>query len=194
MSNVTFVSTECASSGRLVETFLSVCALTVLCGLVLVAVSRLLLQKTSTSPGGAAEGGHFHCAGKVSSQKSSVWMWSLWVLIEGRLVEKFEFAVLEVQLYFTFPLNSQLTVYSLQICDLLMIYGSVEKKEISGTGLGGLFGRGFRISVWKLLSNSPLFNTDHLNLQIIDVEICKIHCFLGNIGIYTWDTCWCCRC
>lgn len=94
-------------------------------------------------------------------------------------MEKFEFAVIEVQLYFTFPLNSQLTVYSLQICDLIMIYGSDEKKEISATGVGGLFELGLRLSVWKLLSNSPLFNTDHLNLQIIDVQICKIHLFFG---------------
>uniref|UniRef100_A0AAQ5YBQ1 Integrin beta n=1 Tax=Amphiprion ocellaris TaxID=80972 RepID=A0AAQ5YBQ1_AMPOC len=55
---------ECVSSGRLVGTFLSVCALTVLCGLVVVAVSRLLLQKRSLSPGGAAEDGGYHCTGK----------------------------------------------------------------------------------------------------------------------------------
>ncbi|XP_022074992.1 integrin beta-8 [Acanthochromis polyacanthus] len=55
---------ECVSSGRLVGTFLSVCALTVLCGLVVVAMSRLLLQKRSLSPGGAAEGGGYHCTGK----------------------------------------------------------------------------------------------------------------------------------
>ncbi|KAM9838271.1 integrin beta-8 [Aulostomus maculatus] len=56
---------ECGSSGRLVGTFLSVCALTVLCGLVVVAVSRLLLQrKKSWSPGGATEEGHYHCTGK----------------------------------------------------------------------------------------------------------------------------------
>lgn len=64
------VSTECASSGRLVGTFLSVCALTVLCGLVVVAVSRLLLQKRGKTPGGAAEDGAYHCTGKVSTQKS----------------------------------------------------------------------------------------------------------------------------
>ncbi|XP_068189916.1 integrin beta-8 [Antennarius striatus] len=55
---------ECASSTRLVGTFLSVCALTVLSGLVVVAVSRLLLQKRGRSPGGAAEGGGYHCTGK----------------------------------------------------------------------------------------------------------------------------------
>ncbi|KAM9738498.1 integrin beta-8 [Menidia menidia] len=52
------------SSGRLAGTFLSVCALTVLCGLVVVAVSRLVLQKRSGSPGGAAEEGVYHCTGK----------------------------------------------------------------------------------------------------------------------------------
>ncbi|XP_034016876.1 integrin beta-8 [Thalassophryne amazonica] len=56
---------ECPSHGRLVGTFLSVCALTVLCGLVMVAVSRLLLQKKkSWSPGGAAENRGYHCTGK----------------------------------------------------------------------------------------------------------------------------------
>ncbi|XP_035537737.1 integrin beta-8 [Morone saxatilis] len=55
---------ECASSSRLVGTFLSVCALTVLCGLVVVAVSRLLLQKKNMSPGGAAEEEAYHCPGK----------------------------------------------------------------------------------------------------------------------------------
>ncbi|KAF7661727.1 hypothetical protein LDENG_00253130 [Lucifuga dentata] len=55
---------ECANSGRLVGTFLSVCALTVLCGLVMVAVSRLLLQKRGWTPGGAAEDGSYHCTGK----------------------------------------------------------------------------------------------------------------------------------
>ncbi|XP_072226966.1 integrin beta-8 [Leuresthes tenuis] len=52
------------SSGRLVGTFLSVCALTVLCGLVVVAVSRLLLQKRGSSQGGAAEEGVYHYTGK----------------------------------------------------------------------------------------------------------------------------------
>ncbi|XP_070702620.1 integrin beta-8 [Pempheris klunzingeri] len=55
---------ECVSSSRLVGTFLSVCALTVLCGLVVVAVSRLLLQKRNKPPGGAAEDGGYHCTGK----------------------------------------------------------------------------------------------------------------------------------
>lgn len=67
VSNV--VSTECASSSRLVGTFLSVCALTVLCGLVMVALSRLLLQKRIRTPAGAGEDGVFHCTGKVSSPK-----------------------------------------------------------------------------------------------------------------------------
>lgn len=62
------VSAECASSSRLVGTFLCVCALTVLCGLVVVAVSRLLLQKRIRSPGGAAEDNAYHCTGKVSLQ------------------------------------------------------------------------------------------------------------------------------
>lgn len=67
-----YVSTECInSSRRLVGTFLSVCALTVLCGLVMVAVSRLLLQKRSWSPGGTVEDVGYHCTGKVSSQLSS---------------------------------------------------------------------------------------------------------------------------
>ncbi|KAL7382688.1 hypothetical protein ABVT39_026571 [Epinephelus coioides] len=55
---------ECASSSRLVGTFLSVCALTVLCGLVVVAVSRLLLQKRGLSPEGATEDRGYHCTGK----------------------------------------------------------------------------------------------------------------------------------
>ncbi|XP_056255617.1 integrin beta-8 [Seriola aureovittata] len=55
---------ECASSSRLVGTFLGVCALTVLCGLVVVAMSRLVLQKKGWSPGGAAEDGVYHCTVK----------------------------------------------------------------------------------------------------------------------------------
>ncbi|TWW65133.1 Integrin beta-8 [Takifugu flavidus] len=55
---------ECASSSRMVGTFLSVCALTVLCGLVVVAFSRLLLQKRIRTPAGAGEDGVFHCTGK----------------------------------------------------------------------------------------------------------------------------------
>ncbi|XP_060915195.1 integrin beta-8 isoform X2 [Labrus mixtus] len=58
---------ECASSGRLVGTFLSVCALTVLCGLVVVAVSRLLLQTRGRSAGGAPEDGGYLCTGKDMS-------------------------------------------------------------------------------------------------------------------------------
>ncbi|XP_041823346.1 integrin beta-8 isoform X1 [Melanotaenia boesemani] len=55
---------ERVSSRRLVGTFLSVCALTLLCGLVVVAVSRLLLQKRGRSSGGAVEDGGYHCTGK----------------------------------------------------------------------------------------------------------------------------------
>ncbi|KAK5883768.1 hypothetical protein CesoFtcFv8_020064 [Champsocephalus esox] len=55
---------ECASNSRLVGTFLCVCALTVLCGMVVVAVSRLLLQKRNLTPGGAAEVTVYHCTGK----------------------------------------------------------------------------------------------------------------------------------
>ncbi|CAI5690448.1 integrin beta-8 isoform X1 [Oreochromis niloticus] len=56
---------DCVSSSlRLVRTFLSVCALTVLCGLVVVAVSRLLLQKRRWSPGGTVEDAGYHCTGK----------------------------------------------------------------------------------------------------------------------------------
>lgn len=65
------VSAECASRGRLVGTFLSVCALTVLCGLVVVAVSRLLLQKRGWSPGDASMDGEYNCTGKVSSPVST---------------------------------------------------------------------------------------------------------------------------
>lgn len=54
---------ECPSSGR-VGTFLSVCALTVLCGLVIVAVSRLLLQKRRRPPGGTAVDGVYQCTEK----------------------------------------------------------------------------------------------------------------------------------
>ncbi|XP_061839205.1 integrin beta-8 isoform X1 [Nerophis lumbriciformis] len=55
---------ECASRGRVLGTFLSVCALTVLCGLVVVAVSRLLLQKRGRSPEGATQDGDYLCTGK----------------------------------------------------------------------------------------------------------------------------------
>uniref|UniRef100_A0A3B3C8U9 Integrin beta n=1 Tax=Oryzias melastigma TaxID=30732 RepID=A0A3B3C8U9_ORYME len=59
-------STDNASesgSGHLVRTFLSVCALTVLCGLMVVAVSRLLLLKRGRSQGGSEDGG-YRCTGK----------------------------------------------------------------------------------------------------------------------------------
>uniref|UniRef100_A0A1A8BUL9 Integrin beta n=1 Tax=Nothobranchius kadleci TaxID=1051664 RepID=A0A1A8BUL9_NOTKA len=55
---------ERVSSGRLLGTFLSVCVLTVLCGLVVVAVSQLLMQKRARSPGGASAEGGYHCTGK----------------------------------------------------------------------------------------------------------------------------------
>ncbi|XP_056153953.1 LOW QUALITY PROTEIN: integrin beta-8 [Lampris incognitus] len=55
---------ECSSSGRLVGTFLSVCALTVLCGLVIMAVSRLLMQRRGWPQGGAAHDNNYHCTGK----------------------------------------------------------------------------------------------------------------------------------
>ncbi|KAG7281359.1 hypothetical protein CRUP_023510 [Coryphaenoides rupestris] len=45
--------TECASSAGLVRTFVSVCAFTVLCGLALVTVCRLTLQRRGWPPGGA---------------------------------------------------------------------------------------------------------------------------------------------
>lgn len=54
---------ECPSSGQ-VGTFMSVCALTVLCGLVVVAVSRLLLQKRKHPPGGTAVDGVYPCTDK----------------------------------------------------------------------------------------------------------------------------------
>uniref|UniRef100_A0AAV2K6D0 Integrin beta n=1 Tax=Knipowitschia caucasica TaxID=637954 RepID=A0AAV2K6D0_KNICA len=54
---------ECPSSSQ-VGTFLSVCALTVLCGLVVVAVSRLLLQKRHRPPGGTAVEGVYNCTDK----------------------------------------------------------------------------------------------------------------------------------
>ncbi|KAG7245021.1 hypothetical protein INR49_023587 [Caranx melampygus] len=55
---------ECTSRTWLVGTFLSVSALTVLCGLVVVAMSRLVLRKKGRSPGGAAEDGVYHCSVK----------------------------------------------------------------------------------------------------------------------------------
>ncbi|XP_061738790.1 integrin beta-8 isoform X2 [Nerophis ophidion] len=58
---------ECASGGRVLGTFLSVCALTVLCGLVVVAVSRLLLQKRGRSLEGATQDGAYLCTGKELS-------------------------------------------------------------------------------------------------------------------------------
>ncbi|XP_033831376.1 integrin beta-8 [Periophthalmus magnuspinnatus] len=54
---------ECPSSSR-VGTFLSVCALTVLCGLVVVAVSRLLLQRRHQPPGGTVADGVYNCTEK----------------------------------------------------------------------------------------------------------------------------------
>lgn len=69
LTDCVLLSTDCASSGRLVGTFLSVCALTVLCGLVVVAMSRLLLQKNGRTPGGNVQG-VYHCTGKVSCQKT----------------------------------------------------------------------------------------------------------------------------
>lgn len=62
---IIFYPAECASSGRLVGAFLSVCALTVLCGLVLVAVFRLTLQKRNRSAGGTLENRDFHHTVKV---------------------------------------------------------------------------------------------------------------------------------
>ncbi|XP_011479118.1 integrin beta-8 [Oryzias latipes] len=56
-------ASESASSGQLVRTFLSVCALTVLCGLMVVAVSRLLLLKRGRSQGVSEDGG-YRCTGK----------------------------------------------------------------------------------------------------------------------------------
>lgn len=58
---------ECAGSGRLVGAFLSVCALTVLCGLVLVALTRLVLQRRSRSAEGTHEDRDFQHTGKVRS-------------------------------------------------------------------------------------------------------------------------------
>ncbi|XP_077446305.1 integrin beta-8 [Stigmatopora argus] len=58
---------ECASRGRAVGTFLSVCALTVLCGLAVVAVSRLLLQKRGWSPREAHKDREYNCTGKELS-------------------------------------------------------------------------------------------------------------------------------
>ncbi|KAM6958736.1 integrin beta-8 [Aplochiton taeniatus] len=50
---------ECVSGGREVTMFLSVCALTVLCGLVVVAVSRLAMQRrTPVPPAGDTEEGY----------------------------------------------------------------------------------------------------------------------------------------
>ncbi|XP_038144774.1 integrin beta-8 isoform X2 [Cyprinodon tularosa] len=66
MGSITDVS-ERVSCGRLVGTFLSVCALTVLCGLVVVAVSRLLLQRRVMPRGGAAADIGFSCSGKDHS-------------------------------------------------------------------------------------------------------------------------------
>ncbi|RVE66964.1 hypothetical protein OJAV_G00112610 [Oryzias javanicus] len=63
MVSYTDNASESAGSGQLVRTFLSVCALTVLCGLMVVAVSRLLLLKRGRSQEGS-EGGGYHCTGK----------------------------------------------------------------------------------------------------------------------------------
>ncbi|KAJ0054955.1 hypothetical protein NL108_008665, partial [Boleophthalmus pectinirostris] len=61
-TSVHYTDNECRSSSR-VGTFLSVCALTVLCGLVVVAVSRLLLLKRHRPPGGTADG-VYNCTDK----------------------------------------------------------------------------------------------------------------------------------
>ncbi|MED6286415.1 hypothetical protein CHARACLAT_005721 [Characodon lateralis] len=55
---------ERVSCGRLVGTFLCVCAMTLLCGLVVVAVSRLLLQRRVMPRGGAAADLGYPCTGK----------------------------------------------------------------------------------------------------------------------------------
>lgn len=44
--------------------------------------------------------------------------------------EKSESAAFELQLYFTFPLDSQLTRCRVQICDLIMMCSTFEEKEI----------------------------------------------------------------
>lgn len=75
------VFTECTSRTWLVGTFLSVSALTLLCGLVVVAMSRLVLRKKGWSPEGTAEDGVYHCSVKVSPQMSS---WPVVVISTAR--------------------------------------------------------------------------------------------------------------
>ncbi|KAM9824147.1 integrin beta-8 [Neosynchiropus ocellatus] len=61
-----YISTrpECSSRGQLVGTFLSVCALTVMCGLVVVVLSRMFVQNRRRAREGAAEVEDFICTGK----------------------------------------------------------------------------------------------------------------------------------
>ncbi|XP_029022960.1 integrin beta-8 [Betta splendens] len=54
---------DCGGSSRVVATFLSVFVCVLMCGLVVVAVSRLLLQKKGRPPGGSVQNA-YHCTGK----------------------------------------------------------------------------------------------------------------------------------
>lgn len=50
--------------------------------------------------------------------------------------EKVKYALLQLQLYFTFPLNSQLKINSVRICDMIMTNSTFES-EISTGGISG---------------------------------------------------------
>lgn len=135
------VSAERVSSGRLVGTFLSVCALTVLCGLVVVAVSRLLMQKRLRSSGGASGGQGHPCSGKVSCQMSwaaeGLWLRAglvspeFWKARRRPLLLKIlkqEGWLLSVE-GTAVPPNSQFIFYSFQIVDLTLTHSTFEKRN-----------------------------------------------------------------
>lgn len=198
------VSTECASSSRLVGTFLSVCALTVLCGLVVVAISRLLLQKKEGSPGGAVGGDVYHCTGKVSAQSYAVWSsgqqrgWNVTVaslILPGYFGEckpsaetrsqKLESAV---QLYFSFPFNSLLTVHIIQICDLKMMCSTFEEEmmkfRVRGSFLEMWICAQVFLDVWKpfMMNSHSLFTAGNLG-NTTKYRLCSYWCFRCNNAV-----------
>uniref|UniRef100_G3NT90 Integrin beta n=1 Tax=Gasterosteus aculeatus aculeatus TaxID=481459 RepID=G3NT90_GASAC len=142
---------ECGNNSRLLGTFLSVCALTVLCGLVVVAVSRLLLQKRGLSPGGTAAEGPYHCPGKVRvffpwnpprsiGPHNSAGRVRCRVLSAENPGVRVPSELSDLQLYFTFPLESLLAIGRVQICDFTVMNDTFEKKKTIEITTGGLSG------------------------------------------------------
>lgn len=127
------------------------CALTVLCGLVVVAVSRLLLQKRGLSPGGTAAEGPYHCPGKVRvffpwnpprsiGPHNSAGRVRCRVLSAENPGVRVPSELSDLQLYFTFPLESLLAIGRVQICDFTVMNDTFEKKKTIEITTGGLSG------------------------------------------------------